>query len=208
MSKRFKRDRIENENYDASELSSTRFVIVPLMMLSALLGFGITYLVLETPDMQLAGGDSRIRDEVGNMEKQSEYATGPSPIETLSGQTLYAANCQSCHQVNGAGIPGAFPPLVGSEWVLENEKRLINIVLHGLHGEITVNGNKFNGVMPAFKDSASDAEIAAILSYIRNSWSNNAEAISSEVVGEVREATKERTSSWNGAAELSTLDEN
>ncbi len=116
--------------------------------------------------------------------------------------------CYTCHQINGQGIPGAFPPLTGSDWVLGDKERLIKLSIHGLMGEIEVNGEKYNGVMAGFGIQAggpplNDQQIADVLTYIRNDWGNSASAISPEEVASVRNSVKDRAPNqmWT-AAEL------
>jgi nitrite reductase (NO-forming) len=87
------------------------------------------------------------------------------------GQQVYLANCMSCHMENGEGIEGTFPPLIKSEYVSGDTKRLIKIILEGQTGEITVNGKTYNMDMPA-QGHLSDEEVADVLNYIRNSWDN------------------------------------
>ncbi len=107
--------------------------------------------------------------------------------------------CAACHQATGLGVPGAYPPLAGSEWLLNNPEVPIRIVLHGLQGDITVKNTKFNNAMTPFGDQLSDAEIAAIISYERSSWGNAASKITAEQVASVRAATKSQTTPWNPA---------
>src|SRR6185312_16352560 len=107
--------------------------------------------------------------------------------------------CAACHQATGLGVPGAYPPLAGSEWLDNNPEVPIRIVLHGIQGEITVKGIKFNNAMTPFGDQLSDAEIAAIISYERSSWGNSASKITAEQVASVRAATKSQTTPWNPA---------
>lgn len=105
--------------------------------------------------------------------------------------------CAACHQASGLGVPGAYPPLAGSEWLDNNPEVPIRIVLHGLQGPITVKGTSFNNAMTPFGDQLSDAEIAAVISYERSSFGNHASAITAEQVKTVREATKSQTAPWN-----------
>jgi mono/diheme cytochrome c family protein len=93
----------------------------------------------------------------------------------VDGQALYEANCASCHQATGEGVPGAFPPLAGHVPALYNADRsyLINVLLYGLQGEIQVEGETYNGQMPAWQQ-LSDDEIAAILNHISTAWGNEA----------------------------------
>lgn len=92
------------------------------------------------------------------------------------GQTVYAANCAACHQANGQGQAGVFPPLAGSEYVTGDTKRLGHIVLYGLGGKIQVKGSSYNGQMPAWKSQLSNTDIANVLTYIRSTWGNKAAA--------------------------------
>lgn len=125
------------------------------------------------------------------------------PIKT--GELLYVQKgCVTCHQSTGLGAPNQFPPLAGSEWVnAEGPNRLIRIVLDGLAGPITVSGKSFNGVMVPWRDTIKDdSEIAAILSFVRNSWGNQGSIVTSNEVTVIREATKSHANRAYTAAEL------
>ena len=124
---------------------------------------------------------------------------------TINGAEIFATHCAACHQATGLGIPGAFPPLAGSEWVKGSPKVLAKIVLHGVQGNLTVAGKTFAGAMPAFKDKLVDAEIAAVLTHIRSQWSNGAGAIDTTLVSDARRITADRAAPWNADAELSAL---
>ncbi|KAA9132691.1 nitrite reductase, copper-containing [Marinihelvus fidelis] len=99
-----------------------------------------------------------------------------SPVATsqeermLFGQRVYERNCMACHQSQGQGLPGAFPPLAESDYLLDDTDRAIDVLLDGLAGEITVNGVTYNGVMPATR--LTDEEVANVLTYVLNSWGN------------------------------------
>ncbi len=110
------------------------------------------------------------------------------------GRSLYAT-CQACHMPNGQG-GGAFPPLAGSEWVTGDKERIIKIVLHGLKGEIEVLGKTYNNVMQPIGINWKDRDVAAVITYVRNTFGNEAEAVLPDLVAEVREATKSRTTQW------------
>lgn len=101
------------------------------------------------------------------------------------GETVYTANCQSCHQANGEGIPGVFPPLAKSDFLLRDQKRAIGVVLHGLSGEIKVNNQAYNMVMPA-QGGLSDQEVADVLNYVQNNWGNKAKPVTPAQVSEAR----------------------
>jgi ubiquinol-cytochrome c reductase cytochrome b subunit len=92
----------------------------------------------------------------------------------LSGATIYTTNCASCHAATGKGLPGAIPPLAANPYVTGTPNRVIRTVLNGMTGEISVNGAKYNGVMPAWRTKLSAAEVAAVITYIRSSWGNKA----------------------------------
>tara|TARA_Y100000022_G_C13235209_1_gene369471 strand:+ start:381 stop:1508 length:1128 start_codon:yes stop_codon:yes gene_type:complete len=103
--------------------------------------------------------------------------------------------CFTCHQPNGEGMAGQFPPLAGSDWVLGDKERLIKISMYGLMGEIEVNGVKYNNVMapPGIPPgSLTDDQIANVLTYIRNDWGNSASAVSAEEVAAVRASLEGR----------------
>lgn len=114
------------------------------------------------------------------------------------GATIYAAVCSACHQATGAGLPGAFPPLAGSDWVVGSEEKIILAVLHGLNGEILVNGEKWNGMMPAQGATLDDRKVAAVLSYIRSEWGNSAQPVAPASVTTLREKFKDHPS-WTAA---------
>ncbi|WP_242085492.1 PQQ-dependent sugar dehydrogenase [Aestuariivivens sediminis] len=106
--------------------------------------------------------------------------------ENLSeGHTLYFRYCSACHQDDGHGAGGRFPPLVNTDWVTGDKTRLINIVLKGLEGTIEVNGLSFSGLMPQHS-FLKDDEIATILTYIRTNFGNEASAIEIHEVSKVR----------------------
>ncbi len=117
-----------------------------------------------------------------------------SGYDPKKGEELYG-RCMACHQQNGAGMPGAFPPLAESEWVNGPASRPIAILMHGLQGEITVKGVKYNSMMMAYGTGVpmSDDEIATVLTYVRSNFGNNASAVTAAEVATVRAATASRT---------------
>jgi mono/diheme cytochrome c family protein len=123
-----------------------------------------------------------------------------SAQQARTGPQVYAI-CLACHMANGAGLPGAFPPLAGSEWVTGRPEVPIAIVLHGLQGEITVKGTKFNGVMTAWGPMLSDQEVANVVTYVRSQFGNSASAVTAADVAKVRAATRTQTQGFT-AAEL------
>jgi mono/diheme cytochrome c family protein len=127
----------------------------------------------------------------------------------LKGKAIYSREgfCTTCHQPDGKGLPASgFPPLNGTNWVVGNQDRLIKLVLKGMYGPIQVKGKKYPGQVPmtAFGAMLKDDEIAAVLTYIRNSFGNKASAVSSAKVKQVRAASKSKTGFYS-AEELLKL---
>ena len=129
---------------------------------------------------------------VGGASASGTSAGGAS----VSGASVFSSRCAACHQATGQGLPGAFPPLAGSEIVAGDGERVVRIVLRGLTGSVTVKGQTYNGAMPAWADVLSDAEIAAVLTYVRSSWGNAAAPVEASTVAEQRAATAARTAPW------------
>lgn len=116
------------------------------------------------------------------------------PAKMARGKEVYMrpAICFSCHQPNGMGLPGAFPPLAGSEWLDGDTDRLIKIVLKGLIGPIEVSGQSYNSAMAPLESLLKDEEIADVLTYVRNSWGNEGPEVLPDQVAAVREAVKDQ----------------
>jgi len=95
--------------------------------------------------------------------------------------------CLACHMENAEGVPGLYPPLTQTDYILGDKKRLIRAVLHGLEGPFEVKGIQYNNVM-AKLDYLQDQQIADVLTYIRSNFGNNAEAITANEVRMVRNA--------------------
>jgi mono/diheme cytochrome c family protein len=112
------------------------------------------------------------------------------------GKPIYNNTCAACHQVNGIGVPGAFPPLAGSEWVSGSEERLVRIVLHGLQGPITVKGAEFNNVMAPLGAVLKDDQIANVLSYVRQTWGNTGPDVEPATVAKIRADTASHAGYW------------
>lgn len=100
------------------------------------------------------------------------------------GEGLYGTHCVACHQATGQGVPGAFPPLAGTDFIDDPAKHA-KIIVNGLSGEIVVNGTTYNSAMTPF-GQLSDYEIAAIATYERNSWGNDLGVVEPSVVASVR----------------------
>ncbi len=103
------------------------------------------------------------------------------------GEALFQANCAACHQANGQGLPGAFPPLAGSDYIAQNPKVLMEVTLQGKQGKMTVNGKEYNNIMPSMS-YLSDADLSAITTYVLNSWGNPGGKITTKEIKKFREA--------------------
>jgi len=108
------------------------------------------------------------------------------------GAEVYAreSHCATCHQADGQGLPNLYPPIDGSLWTTGNEERLTRLVLDGMHGTIEVKGKRYSSPplppMTGFRHLLDDKEIAAVLTYVRNSWSNRAAPIDEPYVAAMR----------------------
>ena len=110
-------------------------------------------------------------------EATASAAAGQSGAAENPGGKLYAQNCASCHQPNGQGELGRFPPLAANPTVTGDPSVVIHIVKYGLNGKVSIKGTDYNGMMPAWEQSLSDADIASIVTYVRSAWGNQASAV-------------------------------
>jgi mono/diheme cytochrome c family protein/glucose/arabinose dehydrogenase len=116
------------------------------------------------------------------------------------GKTLYLSTCGACHQLNGLGMDGLAPPLAESEWVNGPAERLIRIVLHGVRGPIEVGGRRYEMEMPGL-GAMEDAQLAAMITYVRREWDNTGSPVTPEMIATERSRTAGQTEAWT-AAEL------
>ena len=114
------------------------------------------------------------------------------------GAAVYARTCIACHQPTGMGLPPVFPPIANAPIVVGNPELPIKFILQGLMGPITVNGMTYNSMMPPVP-GVSDAEIADVLTYVRQSFGNKGNPVSADQVKAVRAATAGRTAPWTTA---------
>ncbi|WP_339715429.1 copper-containing nitrite reductase [Cyclobacterium amurskyense] len=121
---------------------------------------------------------------IQNMPKNELEIEAPVNLskeeQIIAGKNLYMQACFACHQPNGEGIPNAFPPLAKSDYLNADVDRSIGILLHGLSGEVVVNGKSYNSIMPA--QQMNDSEIANVLTFIYNSWGNSGKVITPQMV--------------------------
>ena len=138
-------------------------------------------------------------------EAQLQYLralAGPPAKPPHPGQETYEMACLPCHQPEGKGLPGVYPPLAGSEWVQGKSDALIRIVIHGLTGPIEVAGQRYGGPdsvpMPGMA-GLTDQQIAEVLSYIRKDFGAGASPVPAGEVKRIRESTATRTEPWSVA---------
>jgi mono/diheme cytochrome c family protein len=161
------------------------------MFMGAMAMWGAFY-IYATP----GGGDSSLGDQ-RTVEALRPPVAATGAAAGADGKQLFAAKCAACHQATGLGVPGVFPPLAGSEWVAGEPQVLSRILLHGVTGELTVKGTAYKGAMPAF-NTLTDDELAALMTFIRSEWGNQAPAVTANQVQAEREATKARTAPYAG----------
>jgi len=132
--------------------------------------------------------------KLAGMEAQMKNAIATDPkiiamgreIVMEKGKRVYTQLCFACHQPEGQGMPGVFPPLAGSDFLMADTKRAITALIGGLSGPVTVNKQTYNSVMPP--SMLSDEQIASVLTYVRNSWGNTGDVVT---VGEVKKVHAE-----------------
>lgn len=137
----------------------------------------------------------------GGNAAQRDFVTkigGAVPAPEHPGKTIYDSHCLNCHQLDGKGLPGIYPPLAASEWVAGDKDALIKILLHGLTGPITVKGETYGDKTPIPMPASGldDKQISEVLTYLRSGFGNRADAVTDKEVRAIRERHKDRTTSW------------
>ncbi len=170
-------------------------------------GAGLSVLVVSALVLILGGGQlftasNGFRDSI---YIQPGYKPAPRPVlgggDDAAAQVAWIEkwmsegkkvynNCIACHQASGMGIPGQFPPLVGSEWVDGGTKRLGAILLHGINGPFKVGGQTYNQLMPAW-NTLNDEKIAQVSTYIRREFGTLPEGEDGVVTTEMIKAARE-----------------
>lgn len=171
-----------------------------MLIYFALLGWGGYYLAANSgafrPDVFTDGPGQRLAEGLAT-EKAAE------PVDPLVlGQRVFA-NCAACHQAEGTGVEGVYPPLAGSPFVNGPPEVMARILLHGLSGPLTVHGKTYNGEMPAWQQLP-DEQLAAVMTYVRTSFGNAAPPVDAGTVAAVRKETAARARPWT-AAELAAV---
>jgi mono/diheme cytochrome c family protein len=176
-------------------------VVWPFLLLALLVFAGGLYV-----DARGGGFNSQVYEPYGSIDEVVALHPKSAGDEIYTaGRAVYKRNCEVCLGAGGAGVPGNCPPLAGSDWVLvESPNRIIRLVLNGGGGPITVKGELHNpsGQMLAWRESLTDADIAAVLTYVRGNkdWGNRAMPVAANFVKVIREKIKDR-------ADIYTADE-
>lgn len=162
------------------KLSSKKLKRLTLLALSSSIGIILL--------MSCTGGSGNSTQEasINGQQETSPAQQKPSPEKMETGKTVYNQYCLACHQADGNGVTGAFPTLQQTDYVLGDKNRLISIVIDGLQGPIEVKGQQYNSVMPPH-GFLTDEQIAAVTTYVRKSFGNDADEVTVEEVKHVRE---------------------
>jgi mono/diheme cytochrome c family protein len=177
------------------EVGHGEIPIIFLVVLAGLIFLGGLYL-----DKFGGGFDNRVYgpyDSYGQV--LASQPMDPIGKRRANGKKVYTATCSLCHQPNGLGTPGSFPPLDGSEWVVGSIDRLVRIPQNGLSGPIKIKGEQWNAAMPAMGAVLSDEDMADLLLYIRSEWSNKASPVEVDHVKKVRGQIADRSAPWTEA---------
>lgn len=172
---------------------SAQFIAVPTWLLVVFGG------VMLWAGVYLGNYSGGFKGNVFNEQPGTGGSGKPVAVDPVKvGEKLFNANCAQCHQQTGLGQAGQFPPLAGSEWVLENPHRLSHILVRGIQGTIHVKGAVYNNQMPAWS-TLKDEQISSILTYIRQAWGNTAPPITKEQIAEARKEAEPHTEAYTEA---------
>lgn len=140
----------------------------------------------------------------GNAE--NSHADNQEEPDHSRGEALFVTNCSTCHQVNGAGMRDAIPPLAGSPFVTADPAVMASIMIRGIEGPIEVKGNTFDGKMPTFASALDDDEIAQIVNYVRSRWGGgDGQILSAQAVATLKSRYGPSFEPWDGGAELHSV---
>lgn len=141
------------------------------------------------------GNAPRVASHPGVGAAGAEQGAELTPAD--KGKKIFSANCATCHQANGLGVAGQYPPLAGSEYVNGGTRRLGMILLKGLQGPLTVKGAQYgSAVMQPWEKTLTDQKIAQVLTYVRQEWGNTGGPVAPEGIGALRKELASRTESW------------
>lgn len=169
-------NRAQQREHDDPEENARAVPWGLLLLILGLFTWGVVYFASNSMSDKLNWGDQRTLADVAAPEKSAV--------------------------ADGAGLPGVFPPLAGSEWVNGKPALVAQILLHGINGPISVKGQQYQGQMPAFGAKLSDVEIAAVLSHVRSQWGNQSPPLDAASVAAARAASQSQSQPWAGAAAL------
>lgn len=187
-----------SEHADPKELYNP----VPRVFLGLIIGlvaWAVFYIVNADPTGVASLGDRRVPATLA-------AGAGGDEGSVVDGRQIYTTTCQACHQATGQGLPGVFPPLAGASWVTGDANIPAQIVLHGLTGPIEVGGTTYNGAMPGFGTQLNDAQIAAVLTFIRAEWGNDSPAVETATIEAARAATASQAEPWSNVADIPATD--
>ena len=166
--------------------------------------FVLLYWAMVTFDTQGGWFNSQVYAPYHSLVELQQFQPQVGPVNLQRGMAVFDNVCGLCHNPDGMGKPNQAPPLAGSEWVQGNPSHMIPIPLIGLSGPISVKGQQWNLAMPAMGANLSDEDLAAVLSYIRQSWGNNGSEITPEQVQKLRAQMTSRTQPLT-AVELNSI---
>src|ERR1700756_4902907 len=153
-------------------------------------------------------------DPMGAPPPAKKAAAGPGGGEQVAelsprdrGKKIFAANCQTCHQANGLGVPGQYPPLAGSEFTNGGSRRMAMIVLKGLQGPVKVKGQQYGSAVMQPWESLGDQKVADVITYERSEWGNSASPVTKEQIAALRKELASHPGSFTEPDILGAPDE-
>lgn len=164
--------------------------VIPTQQAKALVAYLLSLKQAPIPGYQMNGGMGGPTSTAPASSAPVSPAAGGYTFDAAKGASLYDSTCAACHQSNGEGVPGAFPPLKGNAVVGDADAtQHIDTVLHGAHG-LTIGGVAYPGAMPPFAGQLSDADMANIVNHERSSWGNHSQQVTPADVAAVRAGKK------------------
>jgi mono/diheme cytochrome c family protein len=181
---------VHAERFDEKEEPAVGFSPVPVFMI--MLFTALTFWTALYIGNNAGGFHWNVYD--ANWRPGSEQGTQGPPDLMKIGARVFKNSCQQCHGPEGKGVPGTYPPLAGSTWVVGPPDRPVSVVLAGLSGAGTIMDNNYSGSMPALGISLKDQEIAAVLTFVRQSWGNTGTPVDEADVTQLRASLGTRSS--------------
>ena len=145
----------------------------------------LSLLILSVLFMASCGGNKKSTDNTSSEKSVISSPDDSQKVVNQAGKRVYDSVCLVCHMADGSGVPGMHPPIYESEFVNGEKDTLIGIIIHGLQGEIKINGEVYNGIMPP-QANLTDQQIADVLTYIRSNFGNNSGPVTPEEVQKKR----------------------